>query len=260
MSQDFYAKNATIKILDKANWKINDTVDLENTEIRGAQQGIFNLRASNISLKQSVIYADLKLSAKNLLIDKDSEINANNLGYLADQGPGRGEDGTGAGYGGKGGDCCYKKGGKAYGTSTNPVSFGSGGGSSLNKENNYKNLGGRGGGTIYLEIENLFQLQGTISVNGEEGKPFIGGVCQASGAGSGGSILIQTNIFEGNGQILANGGDVQQGGSGGGGRIKLDIQNNQFGGQVKADSGQCQNKSHCGETGSIVVVISQPLN
>jgi hypothetical protein len=88
----------------------------------------------------------------------------------------------GAGHGGRGGgssDNMFT--GAPYGEIFEPIDLGCSGGKSSVSGN-----GGRGGGTIYLNVTKELQNDGEISCNGEPGTG-------SSGGGSGGSILIDVN-------------------------------------------------------------------
>lgn len=71
--------------------------------------------------------------------------------------------------------------GAPYGQIFEPTDLGCSGGKSL-----VSGSGGRGGGTIYLNVTKELQNDGEISCNGEPGTG-------ASGGGSGGSILIDVH-------------------------------------------------------------------
>ena len=90
---------------------------------------------------------------------------------------------TGAGHGGRGGHGSGQpRTGAPYGCITQPVDHGCRGGTALHSDNTY--LGGRGGGTIHLQIAETLQNDGEISCNGETGS-------SGSGGGSGGSIWMK---------------------------------------------------------------------
>ena len=74
-----------------------------------------------------------------------------------------------------------------YGSVTNPVSLGSGG------------YDGIGGGAVGLSISNTFILNGEINADGSD---------RTYGAGSGGSVWIQTDYLSGTGLISAAGGNA----------------------------------------------------
>lgn len=79
---------------------------------------------------------------------------------------------------------------------------------------------GPGGGTIFLNVTNLLEIDGALSADGASALPQGGG-------GSGGSVWIYSYIIKGYGKITANGGsspnDVYNyhGGGGSGGRIAV---------------------------------------
>jgi len=192
------------------------------------------IKANNLVLQsESKIISNLDIESEEISIDSTSAILADGKGFSAGQGPGSGKVGqtggggcsgynycsfaSGGGYGGIGGQGSYSScgavvdGGTFYGDLKTPLDFGSGGGGET---------AGAAGGAIQI-VTNSLNLDGQISVNGENGK--VLGACGGSGGGSGGSILIKTNILEGSGKILANGGKGYStlGGGGAGGRIAI---------------------------------------
>lgn len=74
-------------------------------------------------------------------------------------------------------------GGEAYGSLYRPTDHGSQGGVGDNGL-----LGGKGGGTAKITVGAIFQLDGRLEVDGEDGKDNGGG-------GSGGSVWIRTGQF-----------------------------------------------------------------
>jgi hypothetical protein len=153
----------------------------------------------------------------NLVVDSGSTISANGKGYAATTGPGAGVttaySGGGGAYGGNGGAA---EGGTAYGSVTNPVHPGSGGGWA----SYWNQPGGAGGGLIQLTAATI-ALNGTISANGADA---------GAGGGSGGTIAIHCRSISGTGSLSANGGNNSggYGGGGGGGRIALYVQSGSF--------------------------------
>ncbi|MFH0762527.1 MAG: PxKF domain-containing protein [Candidatus Omnitrophota bacterium] len=197
------------------------------------------------------------INTQTLTIDSASSLSASGKGYPATQGPGTGTIGTGgygggAGYGGNGsnGYCNYGLGGSSYGFITQPLELGSGGAASV---------GGAGGGAIRLNVTGTLTLNGTISSNGADGKPygFYGG------GGSGGSIYIEAGSLTGNGNILANGGkgstgawnDGPYGGGGGGGRIAIYYGSSEFNGLIQAIGGKGDSQKY-GGAGTIFIKSS----
>lgn len=140
------------------------------------------------------------------------EINVDYKGHKPGQGPGAGQGSnsygvgpTGASHGGRGGrgSHCFTT-SKAYGTIYEPELYGSGGGGN----------GGRGGGIIRFDVSDMFRLEGRLRANGERGV--------SGGGGSGGSVLIRTSSFDGEGSIEVNGGaGSSNAGGGAGGRIAV---------------------------------------
>jgi hypothetical protein len=154
--------------------------------------------------------------ADNLTIDSGSFINSNGKGYPSSVGPGTpAAEKQGASHGGWNGENNKSP----YGNVYEPIDLGSGGSS------RYSALGGYGGGAIKLSVDNTLTVNGTITSVGND-SICAGGTQGCGGAGSGGSIYLQSLTFNGNGSILANGGTGNipyfgGGGGGGGGRIAI---------------------------------------
>ena len=81
---------------------------------------------------------------------------------------------------------------------------------------------GTGGGTIFLNVSHLLEVDGTLSADGTDS-------LRQGGGGSGGSVWVHCNIIKGFGKITANGGSSPEdtvyphyhGGGGSGGRIAV---------------------------------------
>nr|XP_009388553.1 PREDICTED: uncharacterized protein LOC103975341 isoform X1 [Musa acuminata subsp. malaccensis] len=131
-----------------------------------------------------------------------------------------GINGDGGGHGGRGASCVVKEGqtqedswgGDAYSwsTLTEPISYGSKGGSTSRE----KDYGGGGGGRVYLLVKDALEVNGSITADGGEGGSLGGG-------GSGGSIFINAAKMRGTGKISASGGSGLAGG--GGGRVSIEV-------------------------------------
>ena len=93
-------------------------------------------------------------------------------------------------------------GGGYYGSLRLPQHRGSHGG------NSSSTVGGRGGGIMQLTVGGRAFIDGDLLADASPGGTYSGG-------GSGGSILLQTNIFEGYGTVSVTGGAGATGGSGG---------------------------------------------
>jgi hypothetical protein len=152
----------------------------------------------------------------DLRVNAGGSITADGLGYGSATGPGAGGSsgdwaGGGGGYGGWGGSITNgAPGGIPYGSSTQPLEMGSGGG------RGYFSRGGFGGGAIRLSVGGILYLDGTISANGGPGLDYIFG-----GGGSGGGIFLTAGIVTGTGSLSATGGTSYWGGGGSGGRIAV---------------------------------------
>ncbi len=206
---------------------------------------------TNVSITNNAILTfngAVTLNAKNLTIESGSSISADGSGFPSEQGPGKGYNRSGGGYGGKGAVSCWGSsyGGPTYGSAIAPIELGSGGGLPGDAS---------GGGAVKLVISGVFTNDGEISANGKDGR----------GGGSGGSIYIITNAFLGSGSISANGGSgyvpnysYNCDGGGGGGRIAIYYQSSSFSGttQAKGGSGGSWNGKP-GEDGTVVFVDTQ---
>jgi hypothetical protein len=151
----------------------------------------------------------------NVTIAAGGKINVSSRGYLGD-GPGDGNRG-GGGYGGEGGSDNVIYGGTTYGSVTNPVNCGSGGGI---------NNVAAGGGVVRLAIAGGLTLNGSIAADGLSTGD--AGVWQDA-SGAGGSINISAGTLAGTGTVSAVGGTElatgQGTGSSGGGRIAIVLTN-----------------------------------
>ncbi len=143
--------------------------------------------------------------ADNLTVETGAFVSADGQGYLSTKGPGYKSGGSsygGYGYGAIIGD------GSSYGDVLSPTSLGSGGATT----------GVSGGGAIKLEITGTTSVNGTISANGLNDS----GTLNNRGGATGGSVLINTSVFSGDGYIKANGGNGRAGrGGGSGGRVSI---------------------------------------
>jgi hypothetical protein len=167
-----------------------------------------------VSSSQSIL--DL-LVFNNVDVAPGGVIAVDGAGYSQAHGPGAGqstdEDGSGAGYGGAGGASATAPGGASYGSSNQPVDFGSGGGLGYGDSAG----GSQGGGAIRLSVGGILSVDGEMSADGEPG------LQDNSGGGSGGSIWVTAGALSGGGQFTADGGagNLYEGGGGAGGRIAL---------------------------------------
>lgn len=173
---------------------------------------------------------EVDFSAATITIDSGGSIDADALGYDANQGEtggkGSGSDcaGGGGAHGGNGGASqtwggCTSSGGTAYGSSTNPVTMGSGGGT---RNGNTATTASQGGGYIKLVATGTLTINGTITADGAASTGSSGGY--GFGGGAGGGINVTVATIAGTPQsITATGGassnESVDGGGGGGGRI-----------------------------------------
>ncbi|MBI5016415.1 MAG: Ig-like domain-containing protein [Deltaproteobacteria bacterium] len=160
----------------------------------------------------------LELKAGTIEIDATGRIDVTGRGYIGSRGyseSGRtlgNVPGATAGAGGSYGGLATGHEGRAsnaiYGSLTNPVDAGSGGGSWG------WTVGGDGGGAVLIQASTI-RVDGAIVADGGES----GG--SASGDGSGGTVNLRVGRLEGTGVIHANGGGQGSGSGGGGGRVAV---------------------------------------
>jgi hypothetical protein len=138
--------------------------------------------------------------------------------------------GAGGGHGGAGGNSqSGALGGTNYGSITQPVLRGSGGGAGANTYIN----GCEGGGAIRLTVGGTLTVAGSLSANGNPG------IQDDSGGGAGGGIWLTAGALTGSGNIFAEGGDgdLFGGGGGAGGRIAIYAPTNTFAGLLSVIGG-----------------------
>jgi hypothetical protein len=198
---------------------------------------------------------DMKIIASDITLDYGATIHADALGYRPEDpqtatvnlGLGTTSSGgsSGAGHGGtsgKGAGTTLT--GQPYGHLFQPLELGSGGGGG-------HNIGGQGGGRLYLQISNRLMIDGEVRCNGGNGKANIGG------GGSGGSILIDTYKFRGMGNITANGGGRYvngRGGGGAGGRIAIYFRENvTYWGEYQSYGGYSDGNAEPGGPGLVFI-------
>ena len=193
----------------------------------------------------------------NLVVATGASINVSGAGFTQANGPGAGLGtngyGSGGGYGGDGGFSATAPGGLAYGSPTQPVDMGSGGGFGSGPAYGF---GSYGGGAIRLSVGSTLTVDGSISADGFDG------LQDGSGGGSGGSIWLSAGVVRGNGSITANGGEgeLYGGGGGGGGRIAVYYvtnpgHTNNFIGEMTAFGGEGE---YWGQDGSVFFSAGVP--
>ena len=216
--------NITIHRLEtRTNMTINNLYLLSNKTL------IFNVTSDDLILNATQLIGNLNITnLTNMSIYSTSIINATGRGNKNGTFEGVGTSGSsanpggGGGYGGVGGNAPTggASGGTIFGDAFNPRFFGSPGGSGTAGSNR---PGSAGGGIIYLNVSNTFWNNGTIVVDGEDTDTLAS--TDQGGAGSGGSIWIDTTNYYGTGTLFARGGTgrdtTDDNGAGGGGRIAV---------------------------------------
>ena len=181
------------------------------------------LSSLQISSNSMVIYSNGTRSvttASNMTIQAGGAFILDGMGYGPGAGPGAGHSffsssgntfSSGGGYGGFGGNgAAGPAGGNAYGSLSEPLDFGSGGGVTENAR------GGSGGGVLHLSVPGTLLVDGCLTANGLSATGLAGG-------GAGGSLWLTVGTLSGRGAIAANGGAgaLSTSGGGGGGRIAI---------------------------------------
>jgi hypothetical protein len=186
---------------------------------------------------------------RNVTIDAGGVMAVDGEGFGAGAGAGAGRSsnaiGSGAGYGGSGGASSLLPGGVTYGSASQPVDRGSGGGLGWGAPTG----GAEGGGAIHVTIGGTLTVNGRLSASGDAALQDDGG------GGSGGSIWLTAGALSGTGSIAADGGagELYDGGGGGGGRIAIYTPVNAFASLVSAAGGTGMSP---GQTGSIYYASS----
>ena len=192
---------------------------------------VVHLMCGIVSCGQIVANGSLTIHANQIILEAGTSILAEAMywggsgsGTSVQQSSSGSSDGAGgAGHhssGGAGGGYqgTVGNGGSSYG---NGSESGSSGGNVSSSSSNVLSSGGRGGGLIQL-YSNSITVNGTISVNGEDGDAGViptggnGPGSSGAGGGSGGSLLLLANtISVGNsGSITSDGGDGGDGSNG----------------------------------------------
>lgn len=167
------------------------------------------------------------INATNINIQSGGLIDGIGRGYSSTFGPGASASSAGSHAGHGSGN----SGSTAYGSSTDPNTYGSGGygSSGDNPYYGYWN-DGAGGGIIRINASNEIIIDGEIK---SESKSM--GCCISWHSGAGGSVFIKSNLISGSGVISASAGTFYSGGRGGGGRIALYYNSKTFTGTVSVD-------------------------
>lgn len=164
----------------------------------------------------------------DLDIAPGAALSVDGRGHGIGQGPGAGIPGfpaAGGSHGGRGGDG-ENPSGPTYGSFTDPVQLGSGGGLSGVSRS-------QGGGAVDLVVAGGLRLDGTLSARGDSATTVT--PAYAPGGASGGSIRVAAGSFTGAGLVDAGGGrGYDEGAGGGGGRIAIEYGASSFSGELRA--------------------------
>jgi len=249
------------------------TIEGLNNLIIGSNGSIQNLNSKNsttIGFKTITIQSggditggNITIIADNLTVENGAVINVSYLGFEPNEGLGTTTANDfatdGAGHGGSGGESSYQpeNGGKLFGSSLAPTTFGSGAGNVTNYAGGF---GGSGGGIIRIDLSNTLILNGNLYADGKRGSQSSQ---YGAGGGAGGSVYITTNNITGSGVIQANGGiggtngfSTRRGGGGGGGRVAVYYNESSYNGISNSSvaGGSATSSATAGETGSLIFV------
>lgn len=208
-------------------------VNLQDTELNFDW---FEIKAGTEFTLSPLHEGKLKINARRIIID--GNVVGDSLGYKGvvagdGAGPGGGkvgDNGGGGGYGGAGSDGEFVNGlggpgGQAYGDAFSiNIDAGSAGGASDVLWDPFP--GGNGGAGFWFN-GTYTTITGNISCNG--GQPLVNSQNYVAGPGSGGGVLVTSDVCDFTGDIKAEGahaisdvaGIYWSSGAGGGGRVKL---------------------------------------
>lgn len=247
------------------------TLSLSNSFTVTASSNVY-VSSTNIASTNGV--GGVITAAQNITVASGSTVTADGLGYsggaASGTNTGYGNGGSSGGgryatiaggtHGGVGGTADAAAVATTYGSSSAPVTLGSGTGSV-----NGFFAGVAGGGAIKMKAGSTFTISGTITANGTSGGAYYDG---STGAGSGGSIYLIAPDFSGSGVVTANGGNgacysagSYCSGSGGGGRVAIHYTNTTFAGTQTATGGTTATAAanRNGADGSVYVAQSSSL-
>ena len=225
----------------------NVTICAGHTVTISANAACANLTIQSGGILMTSGYFTLTISG-NCDVQSGGTINLNGKGSARDAGTSIGTAAAGfysaggGGHGGFGGNAYSNKpntgGVVEYGSILQPVTLGSGGGTSTSSASN--GFGGAGGGAIKLDVTGILTVSGSITADGMVGTYNSTNGC--GGGGAGGSLWLVAGTLAGNGTITANGGvgalgGGYYGGGGGGGRIAYYYTTKTFSGTVTAYGG-----------------------
>ena len=186
------------------------------------------------------------LRADDITVEAGGTIDVSGLGFRVDEGPGSGGLRSGGGYGGYGGDDPGKNGigGVGYGSALEPVMLSSAGGNAYATDSEGAEIGGPGGGVLWLDVADTLRVDGELRSNGVSRMLFA--ASQVGGGGAGGSLNLTAGTLAGSGMIQATGGNSLNSdiefttyfGGGSGGRISVSFAQNTFSGTWRAFGGQ----------------------
>ena len=223
------------------------------------EQGVYSYdNVSIIDGAKLIFKGSVTLNCANLTVAVGASILADGMGYPGQltisgmNGPGGGVSeggsnvtGSGAGYGGRGGDGHDFAGGQAYGDAAHPVDLGSGGGKASGPGGDDNPVaGGSGGGAVGLNVPGTLRVDGRISSDGGSGDFRSGLIVTYGSGGDPGIDLYHDGNLTGSGVISAKGGMVglvrRRAGSrpawrgGAGGRVAIYARTSGFSGTFQA--------------------------
>ena len=226
------ALNVTSGTLSITNWAFIVDGALSVTGTVTVQGGGRLRHTANTTIEQY----RMNLSVEgDLTVLSGGEINVDQMGFAAGQGPGAGTgyyaSGSHGGLGGK-----YSAGvlGKTYGSIIAPTNLGSGAGLSWN-----------GGGSAHLTVSGTTTVHGVISAGS------VTNDTSAGASGSGGSLFLTTAWLAGTGAIRANGGGGNYSAAGGGRVAVILTASDDFGGVAVTAHGGKSGNNNPGGAGTV---------
>ncbi|PIK61103.1 hypothetical protein BSL78_01928 [Apostichopus japonicus] len=211
-------------------------ITLKEFEMGASSEVIFGSRTTDVTADILILRSQAKMRSsselqrlyihgKSIILEGDSEISVDSGGHPGEGAGGCTDGSMGGSHGGQGGHAEHISASSCYGAIHKPLNPGSGCSSNGHET--------RGGGHITIEAVDSLILDGILSARGQDSDGTVG-------AGSGGSIFIDSPTVSGLGYLVVTGGDASTTGlgGGGGGRIAVDSEQvSEFHGVFDASGG-----------------------
>lgn len=211
-------------------------ITLKEFEMGASSEVIFGSRTTDVTVEILILRSQAKMRSsaelqrlyihgKTVILEGDSQISVDSGGHPGEGAGGCTDGSMGGSHGGQGGHAEHISASSCYGAIHKPLNPGSGCSSNGHET--------RGGGHITIEAVDSLILDGILSARGQDSDGTVG-------AGSGGSIFIDSPTVSGLGYLVVTGGDASTTGlgGGGGGRIAVDSEQvSEFHGVFDASGG-----------------------